>query len=137
MNSRIVFYTAAKTSYCEKTLRRCAAGLDVSVSGARYATESQSLGAQLIEAFDDCDIVFVIGGLDFTDRRCVRTVLSNAVSRRQPDEIKRIKNEGGSDACLIRSGGQLLVLLPDDPEQLEHLLKGVLAQYLRVFVKSA
>ena len=31
----------------------------------------------------------------------------------------------------------VLVLLPDDPEQLEHLLKGVLAQYLRVFVKSA
>lgn len=137
MNSRIVFYTAAKTSYCEKTLRHCVAGLDVSVSGARFATDSKTLGEQLIAAFADCNMVFVIGGLGFTDRRCVKTILSNAASRIQPDEIKRIKNEGGSDACLLRAGNQLLVLLPDEPEQLERLLKGLLAQYLRVFVKSA
>ncbi len=137
MNCRIVFYSAKKTSYCEKALRKSVAGIGLNVKTAAYATDGMSLGEQLVEAFADCDIVFVVGGLEFSDRRSIKTVISNAVKDIDTDDCKKLKNGSGEDGYLLRAGSQILVILPDDPEQLDELLHGCLAGYLSANVKSA
>lgn len=136
MNCRIVFYSAKKTSYCEKALRKCVSGMGLNVKTAAYAVDGRGLGEQLIEAFADCDVVFAVGGLDFDDRRSIKTVMSNAVRDIETD-CKKLKNEGGSDGYLLKSGRQILVILPDDPGQLEAVLNGCVASYLSAYVKSA
>ena len=137
MNCRIVFYAAKKTSYCEKALRKSVAGLGLNVSTALFATDGRALGEQLIEAFEDCGIVFVIGGLGFKDKRSIKAVMANAVGDQSLDDCKKLKNESGDDGYLLRAGDQVLVILPDDPDQLEAMLHGCLAGYLGVYVKSA
>ena len=113
------------------------AGIGLNVKTAAYATDGMSLGEQLVEAFADCDIVFVVGGLEFSDRRSIKTVISNAVKDIDTDDCKKLKNSSGEDGYLLRAGSQILVILPDDPEQLDELLHGCLAGYLSANVKSA
>ena len=137
MNCRIIFYAARKTSYCEKTLRKSVAGLGLNVSDALFATDGNSLGEQLIAAFGACDLVFVIGGLSLDDKRSVKIVMSNAVNGMDIDECKKLKNEQGSDGYLLRAGDQVLVILPDDPGQLDTMLHGVLAGYLQLCSASS
>ncbi|HCA05136.1 MAG TPA: hypothetical protein DEO32_04470 [Ruminococcaceae bacterium] len=137
MNCRIVFYSAKKTSYCEKALKKCVSGMGLNVKTAAYAVDGQTLGVQVIEAFADCDVVFVVGGLDFGDRRSVKTVISNAVKYIETDECKKLNNNLGNDGYLLRAGCQILVLLPDEPEQLEAVLSGCAADYLSAYAKSA
>lgn len=135
MNCRIVFYSANKTSYCEKTLRKALSGLDLKVTTALYATDSDSLGRQIIDAFSDCDAVFLIGGLGFSDRRSVKEIISHAISDKETDLCKRLENHGGDDGFIIRRGGQLLVMLPDVPEQIEAVIGGLAGDYLKAYAK--
>ncbi len=137
MNCRIVFYSAKKTSYCEKALRKSLSGLGLNVKTAAYAVNGEGLGEQLVEAFSDCDIVFTVGGLSFDDRRSIKTVMSNAVRDNETDICRKLKNNGGEDGYILRAGNQILVILPDDPEQLDEILHGCAADYLSAYVKSA
>lgn len=137
MNCRIVFYAARKTSYCEKALRKSVEGLGLNVSGALFATDGNSLGERLTEAFYECDLVFVIGGLALDDKRSVKIVMSNAIKDMDIDECKKLKNEAGNDGYLLRTGDQVLVILPDDPDQLDAMMHGCLAGYLQLRVNTA
>ncbi len=137
MNCRIVFYSAKKTSYCEKALRKSVSGLGLNVKTASYAVNGEGLGEQLVEAFSDCDIVFTVGGLSFDDRRSIKTVMSNAVKNIETDDCKKLKNSGGEDGYILRAGNQILVILPDNPEQLDEILHGCVSGYLGAYIKSA
>ena len=56
MNCRIVFYSAKKTSYCEKALRKSVAGIGLNVKTAAYATDGMrlySLSADWSSATDE------------------------------------------------------------------------------------
>ena len=51
MNCRIVFYSAKKTSYCEKALRKSVSGLGLNVKTASYAVNGEGLGEQRAPPF--------------------------------------------------------------------------------------
>ena len=69
MNCSIVYYTARKTSLCEKALRRRLPELGLNLSKAVFATKREALGDALIEGFSHADMVFTVGGLEFADSR--------------------------------------------------------------------
>lgn len=130
MNCSIVYYAARKTSLCEKVLRRHLPGLGLTLLSAGFATKRETLGDALTKGFSDADMVLTVGGLSFADSRGVRNIVSQAAAGSRPF-CRRLRNSGGDDGYLLRAGKQVLVLLPDEPEQLDAMLRGALADYIK------
>ena len=107
------------------------ASLGLRMASTCFATDAKSLGERLREAFQRGRVCFVAGGLGFSDHRSLSRILSNAAARSQPDLLRRLPNEDGDDGYLLRAGDMLLVLLPDEPDQLERLLSGRLSEFIR------
>lgn len=131
MNCSIIYYSARKTSFCEKALKKSFPELGLNLCEAVFATKKEALGDALMKAFEKTDAVFTVGGLEFGDNRNVRDILSQAAAGSNPALCRRLKNEGGDDGYLIRAGKQLLVMLPDEPEQIEQIMRGALAGYIK------
>lgn len=96
-----------------------------------FASDRESLCGILTGAFDGCNIVFVVGGLGFDDERNIKNVVSRFVKGSCVDECRKLKNVLGSDGYIIKAGRQLLVLLPDEPEQIEEIMQGAIAGYIK------
>lgn len=131
MDCRIIYYFAKKTSFCEKSLKKSLAVLDLKLSGAFFANKPEVLGERLREAFESCDICFIIGGLGFEDNRNIADVISNAASSSSPELIRKLKNPLGSDSYLLKAGRQLLIILPDEPAQIEEIMRGEISEFIK------
>lgn len=132
MDCKIIFYTARKTAFCEKALHKSFSELGFVQTGTCLAVDRQSLGNLLIESFNECDVVFVIGGLGFGDYRSVSRIISNAVSDADIDECKKLRNENGDDGYVLKAQNQLLILLPDEPQQIEDIMQGPIRGYIKI-----
>lgn len=132
MDCRIVFYSARKTAFCEKALKKSFSELKLALADTCFATDAKSLGALLIDSFNKCNLVFVIGGLGFSDSRSVQRIISCATSDVEIDECKKLKNEKGEDGYILRADNQLLVMLPDEPEQIEKIMQGPISMYIKI-----
>ncbi len=136
MDYKIVFYSAQKTSLCERTLKKSLSAIRLNHSGSAFAIKNDSLGKQLTEILNSCDIAFVIGGLGFGDSRNTAKIISNAAADCDCDLVKKLRGIDGHDGYMLKSGDKLMILLPDDPEQIEAIVKGELSGYLRYFAKG-
>lgn len=137
MDYKIVFYSAQKTSLCERALKKCLSANQLNHSGSAFAVKNEAMGEQLINALNACDIVFLIGGLEFTDRRSAVYIIENAAADCEPELVKKLKGIDGRDGYMLKSGGKLMVLLPDNPEQIEAIVSGELSGYLKYYVKTS
>lgn len=131
MNCSVIYYSARKTSFCEKALKRSFPELGLNLGSAEFAVKKEALGNALIKAFSENDVVFTVGGLEFGDSRNVRDILSQAAAGSKPELCRKLKNDSGDDGYLIRAGKQLLIMLPDEPEQIEQIMSGALAGYIK------
>lgn len=131
MECSIVYYTARKTSLCEKQLKRSFSELGLTLGSAAFAAGREALGKELTRAFAASDMVCTVGGLTFGDSRGIRNIVSQAAAGSRPSLCRRLKNDSGDDGYLIRAGKQLLMLLPDEPSQIEAMLRGATAAYIK------
>lgn len=131
MKCSIIYYSARKTSYCEKALKKSFADCGLNLSDAAFAASAEALGTEIIRAFAKTDVVFTVGGLEFTDSRSVRDIISHAAKDSEPSLCRKLRNESGDDGYLLRAGRQLLVMLPDEPEQIEAMMSGTTAAYIK------
>lgn len=131
MNCKLIFYAARKTSFCEKALQKSFSELDLELVQTLFATDSEGLGIFLTDAFRKYNIVFVIGGLGFGDDKGIVSIISKAVADISIDDCKKLKNEFGDDGFVLRAQNQVLVLLPDEPEQIEAIMQGPVGEYIR------
>ncbi len=131
MNCKLIFYAARKTSFCEKALQKSFSELDLEFVQTLFATDSEGLGIFLTDAFRKYNIVFVIGGLGFGDDKGIVSIISKAVADISIDDCKKLKNEFGDDGFVLRAQNQVLVLLPDEPEQIEAIMQGPVGEYIR------
>ena len=129
---KTVFYSARKTSLCERALKKSFSELDLDMSEISFAADRGSLCDALTEAFAECNIVFVIGGLGFGDERDVKKIVSRIIKSSFVDDCKKLKNHTGDDGYIIRADSQLLVLLPDEPEQIEAIMQGAITGYIKI-----
>ena len=129
---KTVFYSARKTSLCERALKKSFSELDLDMSEISFAADRGSLCDALTEAFAECNIVFVIVGLGFGDERDVKNIVSRLIKSSCVDDCKKLKNPTGDDGYVIRAQHQLLVLLPDEPEQIEAIMQGAIAGYIKI-----
>ncbi|MCD8026947.1 MAG: hypothetical protein LUF33_08540 [Clostridiales bacterium] len=131
MNCRLVFYAARKTSFCERAVQKSFSELNLTLSGTAFATDSIRLGSLLIDDFRECDVVFVIGGLSLGGVNGTKTIFSRALADSGTDEYRKLNNDVGDDGYVFCAGRQILVLLPDEPEQIEAIVRGPLAGYIK------
>ncbi|MEE1219522.1 MAG: hypothetical protein U0L20_06325 [Ruminococcus sp.] len=131
MNCELIFYTARKTSFCERSLQKSFSELDLTLKNVFFAHGSMQLGELLNEAFQRTDIVFIIGNLGLYDDRSVEAVLSRAMSSVALDEYRKVKNDLGDDGYVFRLENQLLIVLPDEPQQIEVIMQGPLGGYVK------
>lgn len=129
---KTVFYSARKTSLCERALKKSFSELDLDMGNVSFAADKGSLYNVLTEAFGECNIVFVIGGLGFGDERDIKNIVSRLIKSSCVDDCKKLKNPLGDDGCVVRAQHQLLVLLPDEPEQIEAIMQGAIAGYIKI-----
>lgn len=130
MNCRLVFFAARKTSFCERALRKSFSELDLELVKTCFATDSEQLGNELTDAFKKLNVVFVVGGLGFDDEKGIKSIISRALCETPVNDCKKLKNENGDDGYVVRAANQILILLPDEPEQIESIMQGPLRKYI-------
>lgn len=130
MNCRLVFFAARKTSFCERALQKSFSELDLELVKTCFATDSEQLGVELTDAFKKLNVVFVVGGLGFDDEKGIKSIISRALCKTPVNDCKKLKNENGDDGYVIRAANQLLILLPDEPEQIEEIMQAPLRKYI-------
>lgn len=128
----MIFYSARKTSACEHSLRKSLPQLALSVADTSFAVDNNEIGLQITSAFERCNLVFVIGGLGIDGSRGIKSIISRALGKVSYDECKKLRNSTGEDGYVIRAGRQLLVLLPDEPAQIEELMQGPVVTYIQL-----
>lgn len=130
MNCRLVFFAARKTSFCERALQKSFSELDLELVKTCFATDSEQLGNELTDAFKKLNVVFVVGGLRFDDEKGIKSIISRALCETPVNDCKKLKNENGDDGYVVRAANQILILLPDEPEQIESIMQGPLRKYI-------
>lgn len=130
MNCRLVFFAARKTSFCERALQKSFSELDLELVKICFATDSEQLGNELTDAFKKLNVVFVVGGLGFDDEKGIKSIISRALCETPVNDCKKLKNENGDDGYVVRAANQILILLPDEPEQIESIMQGPLRKYI-------
>lgn len=130
MNCRLVFFAARKTSFCERALQKSFSELDLELVKTCFATDSEQLGNELTDAFKKLNAVFVVGGLGFDDEKGIKSIISRALCETHVNDCKKLKNENGDDGYVVRAANQILILLPDEPEQIESIMQGPLRKYI-------
>ena len=130
MNCRLVFFAARKTSFCERALQKSFSELDLELVKTCFATDSEQLGNELTDAFKKLNAVFVVGGLGFDDEKGIKSIISRALCETPVNDCKKLKNETGDDGYVVRAANQILILLPDEPEQIESIMQGPLRKYI-------
>ena len=130
MNCRLVFFAARKTSFCDRALQKSFSELDLELVKTCFATDSEQLGNELTDAFKKLNVVFVVGGLGFDDEKGIKSIISRALCETPVNDCKKLKNENGDDGYVVRAANQILILLPDEPEQIESIMQGPLRKYI-------
>ena len=133
MKCNLVFYLARKTSYCEKALKKSLSKLQIELNTVCASTNPLMLGEKLTEALKICNLVFIIGGLGFSGENRLSDVLSRALATTKVkiSDVKKLSNPVGKNCgYIIRSGKQLIVALPDNPEELNAMLSPQLKAHI-------
>lgn len=134
MKCDLIFYLARRTSYCEKALKKQLEELDMSLNIVTASTTPVMLGEKLITSLSRCNLVFIIGGLGFSGKNGLSEVLSKALSATKvnPSDIKKLRNELGKQyGYLIRCGRQMIIALPDKPEELSQMFSPALVDCIK------
>lgn len=131
MTGELIFYAARKTSLCERSLRKSFSELDMIAGESKFAANCKALGELVVSSLQTNDIVFVTGGLDIGGDTDSPSVFARALADNPPKEMKRLKNSSGSGGYVFATESQAIILLPDDPQQIESIMNGALRGFLK------
>ena len=91
------------------------------------------LGELVSASLDKNDIVFISGGLDLGSGIDSAGIFERVFAENRPEIMKKISNENGSDGYLFATDKQIIVLLPDEPEQIESMMQGPLSSFVKSY----
>ena len=134
MKCDLIFYLARKTSYCEKALKKQLEKIGLGLNNVTASTTPVMLGEKLITSLSRCNLVFIIGGLGFSGKIGLSDVLSKALSTTKvtPSDIWRLRNDLGKQyGYLICCGKQMIVALPDKPDELSEMFSPALVSRIK------
>ena len=131
MKYDLIFYISKKTGYCEKRLRSILKGIDAEPNRVVSATSPVELGEEVTHSLRICPLVMIVGGLRSMEDDNLENVLSRVFSNSAVtlDNIRRI-TAGASVGYIIRCKNQILLALPDDPDDIEAMLSNELLKFI-------
>ena len=132
MKYDVLFYKSRKTSYCEKALKNRLSTVDMSVNRVIASVAPTALGETLCESLTLCNCVVIIGGFSINDSENLITVLSRAMSN-SGLSLKNCRKLKGAiyDGYIIKYNKQIILALPDNPEEIDFLLNDSFLEYLK------
>ena len=131
MKYDLVFYIAKKTGYCEKRLRAVLKPISASANRIVSASSPTALGEEVTHGLRLCPMVIVVGGLSSCDDDNLATVLSRVFSNSSLtlDNMRKLTADS-AQGYVIRCRSQMLLALPDDPDDIEALITPDLLRYI-------
>ena len=108
--------------------------VDAAVNVHEYAREQDAVVADAAGAFTfissyqkDSDLrnAWVV-----SYEKGIKSIISRALCETPVNDCKKLKNENGDDGYVVRAANQILILLPDEPEQIESIMQGPLRKYI-------
>lgn len=132
MKYDVLFYKSRKTSYCEKALKSRLSTIDMSTNRVIASVAPTALGETLCESLTLCNCVVIIGGFSVNDSENLITVLSRAMSN-SGLSLKNCRKLKGAiyDGYIIKYNKQIVLALPDNPEEIDFLLSDSFLEYLK------
>lgn len=133
MKYDLIFYLSKKTAYCEKRLRMMLSSIGGELRQVSSAREPVALGERVCESLRICPLAVIVGGLRSADDDNLSVVLSRVVSNSglTPENIRRLSSDSGAAGYIIRCKRQILLALPDEPDDIESMLGEDLLRYLK------
>ena len=138
MKYDIIFYISKKTSYCEKKLTKALSQTGAEKNRVIYAVSPTELGDEVCESLRLCPLTVIIGGLSSIDDDNLAVVLSRVLSNSglTLNHMRKITASSGHKGYIIRYKNQILLALPDSPDDIEEILSDSLVKYIEEKVKS-
>ncbi len=132
MKYDVLFYKSRKTSYCEKSLKSRLSEINMSPNRVLGSVIPTMLGETLCESLTLCNCVILIGGFSPSDKENLITVLSRAISNSGLglSNIRKLKG-AITDGYIIKYDKQIIIALPDNPEEIKFILNDNVLDYLK------
>ena len=138
MQCELLFYMARKTGESERTLEKKLKQTELKITKTLVATGPLDLAEQLSDALKRSNLMILIGGLSKGENINIVDILSKTLESRSKNKItcKRIENlKGSNDGFIVHSGMQMIVMLPDEPKDINVMMGYVLLKYISDFYK--
>lgn len=131
MKYDLLFYKSRKTSYCEKALKGRLEKIKLETNRVISSVAPGQLGTVLCESLTLCNLAVIIGGFSTDGDENIVTVLSRALST-SGLTLNSTRKLNGKTECgyIIKYGRQVILSLPDDPDEIEQMLSDDLLKYL-------
>ncbi len=129
----IIFYHSGRTAEAERLLQKRLESLRLIRRHSGAAVSPRELAKRLDRSLRRSDAVFIIGGLD-GGKQSTDTILSLVLSSRGASlNCEKLVDEEGNISYLIRSQRQCIIVMPDEPEVMDAMLKKRLRDQLGTF----
>ena len=141
MDCGVVYYIAYKTGYIQRNLNKKFRTVpDINVTETVAAVAQEDLKERFRGLLEKTDLIIVIGGLSAAEDRNVMTILSDYFNDNDMEVTfnkKVINPNGGRDGYLIRSGEKYIVVLPDEPDDIDKMLGSELMKNIDISPDTA
>ena len=132
MKYDLIFYISKKTSYCEKALRKALASIGGEPRRIVKAVSPTELGEEVARSRRVCPMAVIIGGLGYDGDDNLATVLSRVFSNSTLtlENMRKLSCESGEAGYIIRYKSQIMLALPDSPQDIEEMLSEELLEFI-------
>ncbi len=132
MKYHLIFYISKKTSYSEKAVKKRLNTIGGEAHRIVNATTPALLGEEVGRGLRTCPLTVIVGGLGSAGDDNLATVLSRVFSNSSLslNNMRRLTNGNGATGYVIRYKNQILLALPDSPEDIGDLCSDGLLSYI-------
>ena len=133
MKYNLIFYISKKTSYCEKAVKKALASIGGEVHRVTGATTPVALGEEVAGSLKICPLTVIVGGFNSMDDDNLATVLSRVFSNSALtlENMRKLSSDSGKEGYIIRYKTQILLALPDSPEDIEAMCSEELLDFIK------
>lgn len=133
MRYDLIFYISKKTSYCERAVRRALSAIGGEPYLITNAVTPVALGEEVTGSLKICPLTVIVGGFNSDGDDNLETVLSRVFSNSSLtlENMRKLSAESGKEGYIVRYKTQIILALPDNPEDIGEMCSKELLEYIR------
>ena len=122
MDCNLIFYSARRTGYCETALNAALNRDKYKIARVLSAFDEKMLGEKINESLSECNMLFIVGGINRSDGLSTPDLLSKAFSKNEPlPKSEKLSLNGETAGYRLWCLYQTIFLFPDEPERIAGL----------------